>query len=194
MRSIVCTLFGIVLLGVSVSAVAAGGLPLVYGIQLGGAQTLPSCNDKAVQDSSKGWVEYTQACSIVLLEGRPEWLQVKFPLAERPALSSNGEVGLTVRDGVIHSIQWGTKGVYDAREVVAALKKKFGTPSKTEKSAIQTPQGVVFDGWVMKWERPGYVVHYATIGFARLLHEGSVSVRTLQEERRTEEAASKRAL
>lgn len=188
---------GAVFFGAIANVLAASELPTVYGIKLGTPQNLPSCKDQSIQNWAKGWLEYKEACYNVLNEGRPEWLQVKFPSDERPDLASGGEIGLTVRDDLVHSIHWGTKGVFDAQDkIIAALKKKFGTPTKSEKSIIQTQQGATYDGWNLRWDRPGYVVHYSTMNFARLPHIGNVTIRTKDEERRSEEssASAKRPL
>lgn len=186
-RSVIAVIFGAIF-GMVPNVVAAGEMPTIYGIKLGGPQTLPSCNDKSVQNWANGWLEYNTACYGVLVEGK-EWLHVKFPPDERPALASRGELGLTVRDGIVHSIHWGTKGVFDAQdEIIAALKKKFGAPTKVEKSSIQTQQGVTYDGWKLRWDRPDYVVHYSTMNFARLPNIGNVTIRTKDEERQSEES------
>lgn len=197
-RSVIAVVFGGLLFGITPYVRATTGeLPTVYGIKLGGPQALPNCKEKSVQNWAKGWLEYKEACYSVLIEGKSEWLKVTFPSDETPALASGGELGLTVRDEIVHSIHWGTKGVFDAQdEIIASLKKKFGAPTKTEKSIIQTQQGASYDGWKLRWDRPGYVVHYSTMNFARLPHIGNVTIRTKDEERRIEEtsAAAKRPL
>jgi len=89
-----------------------------------------------------------------------------------------------MRDETVQALQWGTRGVYDVQDVVPALKAKFGQPTKAEKLTIRSQQGATFDGWTLRWDRPGYVVHYSSQNAFRHLEAGNVIIRTADEERR----------
>ncbi len=164
----------------------ADDLPTVYGFMLGSQPTLPSCADDAARELTKspGIIYYKVACFEKNDFSTPENLSIVFPSDETPSLADGGKISLGIYEGTIQTISWSTRGVYDADKVIDALTKKFGKPTRTNKTPIVSMKGQQFLSWSVTWKRTGFLVNYETISFLEQINHGVVRIATDSAEKR----------
>jgi len=152
-----------------------------FGLQIGGALSLPECerirvskNNFAYRPIAQSWCyERMERGDTPLTNGT---IEIKFPLKDRPQIVSGLSLIGTVMDGRLEGIGFNTLGVSNADDVLQKLTEKYGKPTSSEPYEVQNGFGAKFTSVRALWSFSNLVVIFK--GVSSNLDSGLVIIET----------------
>lgn len=183
------TILGLLATGVSAQSKAAE--QSVFGLSLGEKLAMPECPhetkggvnlyiDTSAVAAFDGRTLSKQTCfehwdtALVGQPARTEKVGIEFPEGESPSIAA--KVSALVIDGLLESVFFSTAGFSTQDQVLVALRKKYGTPTKTSETKKQNALGAVFSSHFAVWKFANLTVEFR--GTTDQIDDGLVNIDT----------------
>jgi hypothetical protein len=174
-------LFLVAMLVASPTGAADTSLPIIFGQQLGAANSLPECHRMVLQypqpDGSPApyTTEQSTTCQQLPDSAVPETGAIVFTFDKMPAILKVNLMLTANIAGRVEGIYASTMSYSNSDAVVAQLIEKFGQPSSSSAEKVSI-DSIHAPGKVFIWARPGFTVEYHTISSS--LDHGSLWIET----------------
>lgn len=152
----------------------------VFGIALGQPVTVPECRrernyfDGYSLDEKNCYKRPAnfRDCSVI----SSGHATIELRVSELPIWIKSPSIGVRVINGNIETIKIKTRGIDYQEDIFAALTKKYGKPSYTQKANVKNKLGASFESMNATWKVGDVSIMF--LGVAGLIDEGHIEIST----------------